>query len=186
MIRESFLCRCAAWMPHALEQRSCCPSFLTGAVPSGMQVCVVTHAWWRLHWSMHRTGLQCFSGKNLLSLFPVLSSGWSGAVSPDGTPCSSAHIPGLCLSLSMPLTPFTSGVCSQPCLLQREGETKPSLWGRAGCGYDAQCRAVQDPRWPCLPPFSWLPGAAGSRLCWQGRVGSSCPFMCEERENTDW
>lgn len=76
---------------------------------------------------------------------------------PDGMPLPSALIPGLCLSPFMPRTPCTSGVCRQLCLLQGEEETKPSLWGRAGWGSDAQCRICPSRGCLGLP----APGSAG-------------------------
>lgn len=159
------------------------PQFVTGSIPSGMQVCMVTHVEWRLHWNMHRTGLQCFSSKKTAFPLPSALPGvvW-GRVSRRDALASLPISQGFFSPRSCPSHPARQeSVASHVCC--RGAETKPSLWGRAGCGSDAGCR---DPRWPCLPPFPWLPGAACSQLCWQGCVGSSCPFMCEERENTDW
>lgn len=114
----------------------------------------------------------------------------SGSVSALG-PClwlrclaTSAHIPGLRLSHLCPSHPAPQWSVARLVCCRERGKPSPHF----GAGLDVALTASTGLHRTCTGPacFSWLPGAACSQLCWRGRGGSSRPFMCEERENTDW
>lgn len=171
-------------MPSTVEQRSRCPDFLMVMSHQGCR-----SVWSRMHGGGYTgacTGQVC----SVLAAKSCFSSSWhspQGSLGPClrmGCPRSSAHVSGLCLSPSIHLMFRTPGLCSHPCLLQRDVES--SAGGEAGLD-TVRMPSAGLHRTHAVPASPFL-AAQGCllRLCWQGRVGSSCPFMCEERENTDW
>lgn len=155
-----------------MEQRSRCPDFLMGMSHQGCM-----SVWSLMHGGGYTgacTGQVCsvLAAKSCFSSSRHSPQGSLGPCLCMGCPRSPAHVSGLCLSPSMHLMFRTPGLCSQPCLLQRDVES--SAGGEAGLD------TVRIPT-RSLPPLSWLPGAACSGSA--GRdVWAAPAHLCARKE----
>lgn len=168
----SFLRGCAAWMPSAVRQGSCCPGFLTGSIPSGMWVSAAMHVWWRLHWSMHRAGLWYLAAKSCFSSSQHSPWGSLGPCLWMGHPCSSPApqgcvSPGPCPSHPACQEPVSSHVCcrerGKPSPRFRAGLDEAPMPNAGRCGSHAGLAFLPLAAWGCPLP-AMLAGTCGQLL----------------------